>query len=80
MQNPPGRAYAIANYKRKAESKLLLDTAARFWARGVPWDEALNTARTVRQRVQQRLRTGMAVRCDLSKGESLLALFVVYFV
>ena len=38
-------------YKTKAESRLMLQMAAKSWANGVPWDEALRIAKQVSSRV-----------------------------
>lgn len=58
LQRPPKRNIAVATYKGKAKQKILLDTAAKFWARGVPWEEAFKTAQTVRKKTEERLKAG----------------------
>ena len=57
LQRPPAGA-GIARYKRKAETKSILDTAAKLWANGVKFDDALQIARKTEKEIQTRSGKG----------------------
>eukprot|EP00435_Cladocopium_sp_Y103_P069847 s395_g34.t1 len=53
LERRKGTAKKVAVYKSKAESRLMLQMAAKSWANGVPWDEALRIAKQVSSRVDK---------------------------
>ena len=53
LERRKGTARKVAVYRTKAESRLMLQMAAKSWANGVPWDEALRIAKQVSSRVDK---------------------------
>lgn len=56
MQRPKGVAAAVTMYRRKAESKVVLDMAAKLWVQGVAFKEALDIAKRAQKRILERTR------------------------
>ena len=69
LERPSGKAKVIANYARKAKSKLVLEAAAKSWINGVPWDDALRIARNMAARVEAQ-RKGKGQGKGRGKGRS----------
>lgn len=55
LMKPAGVAGAVASYRQKAETKIILDMAARCWGQGIPWNEALKIAETAQKRIAERV-------------------------
>ena len=45
---------ALAVYMQQAEDRRMLDIAARTWAGGVPWDEAIKIGRDVFKKMKRK--------------------------
>ena len=70
LERPSGKAKVIANYTRKAKSKLVLEAAAKSWANGVPWDDALRIARNMAARVDAHRQGSKGKGKGRGKGRS----------